>query len=274
MAYPFPDSSWNTGSLSAVPDRLLMPRMFGCFPTRSVALQRSECDGAAQISITVCYSAVSHPCRSNASRGVSSNSFSSPIFLRIRPLTLLLTDLDSGSVTPVGRTAFLSSGNWKPVVCFFSDFAGLDPVKAESHLGKLPWMLLEIVSRSSSADGKCAIRASQVASSMSKIIDQLSFHLPFSSIFAQARRRPTFTILSVSSAETDESVKMKFSIALFAIFSTVAMAELTKVPRSAKVAVRQDGSAQVQTAAMANANGEAVPFDTAGVYKDATNKGQ
>ncbi|KAI0114609.1 hypothetical protein F4776DRAFT_666755 [Hypoxylon sp. NC0597] len=67
---------------------------------------------------------------------------------------------------------------------------------------------------------------------------------------------------------------MKFSIALFAIFSTVAMAELTKVPRSAKVAVRQDGSAQVQTAAMANANGEAVPFDTAGVYKDATNKGQ
>ncbi|KAI0836917.1 hypothetical protein F5Y06DRAFT_298151 [Hypoxylon sp. FL0890] len=68
---------------------------------------------------------------------------------------------------------------------------------------------------------------------------------------------------------------MKFSIAIFAIFSTVAMAELTKVPRSEKAVVaRQDGSTQVQTAAMANANGEAVPFDTAGVYKDATAKGQ
>ncbi|KAI1412797.1 hypothetical protein F5Y13DRAFT_190003 [Hypoxylon sp. FL1857] len=67
---------------------------------------------------------------------------------------------------------------------------------------------------------------------------------------------------------------MKFSIAIFAIFSAVATAELTKVPRSAKVVARQGGGAQVQTAAMANANGEAVPFDTAGVYKDATTKGQ
>ncbi|KAI1136439.1 hypothetical protein F5Y05DRAFT_108404 [Hypoxylon sp. FL0543] len=67
---------------------------------------------------------------------------------------------------------------------------------------------------------------------------------------------------------------MKFSIAIFAIFSTLAMGELTKVPRSQKAVARQDAGAQVQTAAMANANGEAVAFDTAGVYKDATTKGQ
>ncbi|OTB02016.1 hypothetical protein M426DRAFT_322978 [Hypoxylon sp. CI-4A] len=67
---------------------------------------------------------------------------------------------------------------------------------------------------------------------------------------------------------------MKFSIALFTIFTTLAMGELTKVTRSAKkLGLRQDGSAQVQTASMVNAAGETVPFDTAGVYKDATKKG-
>ncbi|KAI1440158.1 hypothetical protein F5Y02DRAFT_361149 [Annulohypoxylon stygium] len=68
---------------------------------------------------------------------------------------------------------------------------------------------------------------------------------------------------------------MKFSIALFALFSTLAMAELKKVPRSEKsnIVSRQAGAAQVQTAAMSSANGDIVTFDTAGVYKDATNKG-
>ncbi|KAI6082044.1 hypothetical protein F4821DRAFT_264331 [Hypoxylon rubiginosum] len=69
---------------------------------------------------------------------------------------------------------------------------------------------------------------------------------------------------------------MKFSVAIFAIFTTVAMAELQKVPRSQKpakaVEVRQAG-AQVQTAAMSNANGDVVTFDTAGVYKASTEAG-
>ncbi|KAI1371298.1 hypothetical protein F4677DRAFT_450563 [Hypoxylon crocopeplum] len=65
---------------------------------------------------------------------------------------------------------------------------------------------------------------------------------------------------------------MKFSVAIFALFTTVAMAELKKVPRSEKVVARQ-ADAQVQTAAMSNANGEVIPFDTAGVYKAATEKG-
>ncbi|KAI4860580.1 hypothetical protein F4820DRAFT_452773 [Hypoxylon rubiginosum] len=70
---------------------------------------------------------------------------------------------------------------------------------------------------------------------------------------------------------------MKFSVAIFAIFTTVAMAELQKVPRSQKpakaVEVRQAGAAQVQTAAMSNANGDVVTFDTAGVYKASTDAG-
>ncbi|KAI1385405.1 uncharacterized protein F4822DRAFT_432256 [Hypoxylon trugodes] len=67
---------------------------------------------------------------------------------------------------------------------------------------------------------------------------------------------------------------MKFSVAIFAIFSTVAMAELTKVPRSQKAVARQaDAAAQVQTAVMASADGGIVPFDTAGVYKASTDKG-
>ncbi|KAI0895116.1 hypothetical protein F4806DRAFT_90737 [Annulohypoxylon nitens] len=68
---------------------------------------------------------------------------------------------------------------------------------------------------------------------------------------------------------------MKFSIAIFALFSTLVMAELKKVPRSEKsnIVSRQAGAAQVQTAAMSSANGDIVTFDTAGVYKDATNKG-
>ncbi|KAI1763513.1 hypothetical protein GGR53DRAFT_365422 [Hypoxylon sp. FL1150] len=64
---------------------------------------------------------------------------------------------------------------------------------------------------------------------------------------------------------------MKFSVAIFAIFTTVAMAELQKVPRSQKpvkaVVARQNGATQVQTAAMSDANGNVVTFDTAGVYK-------
>ncbi|KAI0377239.1 hypothetical protein F5Y04DRAFT_285184 [Hypomontagnella monticulosa] len=69
---------------------------------------------------------------------------------------------------------------------------------------------------------------------------------------------------------------MKFSVAIFALFTTVAMAELRKVPRSEKpnvVMARQDGSAQVQAASMSNANGEAIPFNAANVYKDSTAKG-
>ncbi|KAI2616814.1 hypothetical protein GGR54DRAFT_641405 [Hypoxylon sp. NC1633] len=58
---------------------------------------------------------------------------------------------------------------------------------------------------------------------------------------------------------------MKYSVAIFALF-TVATAELTKVPRSEKVAVRQ-ADALVQTAVMSNANGEVIPFDAANVYK-------
>ncbi|KAI1397052.1 hypothetical protein F4819DRAFT_490910 [Hypoxylon fuscum] len=67
---------------------------------------------------------------------------------------------------------------------------------------------------------------------------------------------------------------MKFSIAISLIFAAVATAELQKVPRSQKaVKVRQAGDAQVQTAAMSSANGDVVTFDTAGVYKAATDKG-
>lgn len=46
-----------------------------------------------------------------------------------------------------------------------------------------------------------------------------------------------------------------------------------KVPRSEKVVARQDGAASVQAASMSNANGEAIPFDAANVYKDSTSKG-
>ncbi|KAI1101623.1 hypothetical protein F4804DRAFT_293359 [Jackrogersella minutella] len=68
---------------------------------------------------------------------------------------------------------------------------------------------------------------------------------------------------------------MKFSIAIFALFSTLAMAELKKVPRSQKavIARQADPAAQVQTATMATANGDVIPFDAANVYKDSTAKG-
>ncbi|KAI0886458.1 uncharacterized protein GGS22DRAFT_113821 [Annulohypoxylon maeteangense] len=68
---------------------------------------------------------------------------------------------------------------------------------------------------------------------------------------------------------------MKYSVAIFALFSTLAMAELKKVPRSEKsnIVSRQAGAAQVQTAAMASANGDIIPFDTAGVYKASTDSG-
>ncbi|KAI0165274.1 hypothetical protein GGR52DRAFT_575366 [Hypoxylon sp. FL1284] len=60
---------------------------------------------------------------------------------------------------------------------------------------------------------------------------------------------------------------MKFSVAIFAIFTTVAMAELQKVPRSQKpdnALVRRQG-AKVQTSSMSDADGNVVDFDTAGV---------
>ncbi|KAI1468291.1 uncharacterized protein F4812DRAFT_361655 [Daldinia caldariorum] len=61
---------------------------------------------------------------------------------------------------------------------------------------------------------------------------------------------------------------MKLSVVLFGLFSTVAMAELTKVPRSQKpVVARQDGE-KVQAASMVDANGNIVAFNAAGVTKN------
>ncbi|KAH9905859.1 hypothetical protein F4778DRAFT_681762 [Xylariomycetidae sp. FL2044] len=70
---------------------------------------------------------------------------------------------------------------------------------------------------------------------------------------------------------------MKFSLAIFAL-AAVASAELTKVPRAQKAAqplrIRQAAdSPQVQTGAMSSADGTVVPFNTAGVYKAASDTG-
>ncbi|OTB18059.1 hypothetical protein K445DRAFT_20524 [Daldinia sp. EC12] len=61
---------------------------------------------------------------------------------------------------------------------------------------------------------------------------------------------------------------MKLSVIIFGLFTTVAMAELTKVPRSQKAVVaRQEGGEKVQTAAMVDADGNVVAFNAAGVAK-------
>ncbi|KAI0404744.1 hypothetical protein F4802DRAFT_597917 [Xylaria palmicola] len=58
---------------------------------------------------------------------------------------------------------------------------------------------------------------------------------------------------------------MKYTVALFALF-TVAMGQFVKV-------ARQAGGVDVQGAAMTTKNGEVVPFDSANVYKAATDAG-
>ncbi|KAI8951245.1 hypothetical protein F4801DRAFT_298813 [Xylaria longipes] len=58
---------------------------------------------------------------------------------------------------------------------------------------------------------------------------------------------------------------MKYTVAIFALF-TVAMGQFIKVPRQA-------GGAEVQTAAMSTKNGDVVPFDSANVYKAASDAG-
>ncbi|KAI1757614.1 hypothetical protein F4782DRAFT_525428 [Xylaria castorea] len=55
---------------------------------------------------------------------------------------------------------------------------------------------------------------------------------------------------------------MKYTVAIFALF-TVAMGQFIKVPRQA-------GGVQVQGAAMSTKDGQVVPFDTANVYKAAS----
>ncbi|KAI8960339.1 hypothetical protein F5Y11DRAFT_269946 [Daldinia sp. FL1419] len=60
---------------------------------------------------------------------------------------------------------------------------------------------------------------------------------------------------------------MKLSVFIFGLFTTVAMAELTKVPRSQKAVVRRQGE-KVQTAAMVDADGNVVPFNAASVAKN------
>ncbi|KAL7619902.1 hypothetical protein AAE478_010449 [Parahypoxylon ruwenzoriense] len=59
---------------------------------------------------------------------------------------------------------------------------------------------------------------------------------------------------------------MKFSIVIVSLFTAIASAELQKVRRQA-------GGASVQSAAMTNANGDVVPFNTAGVYKASVDAG-
>ncbi|KAI1645258.1 hypothetical protein F4815DRAFT_159847 [Daldinia loculata] len=61
---------------------------------------------------------------------------------------------------------------------------------------------------------------------------------------------------------------MKVSVIIFGLFTTVAMAELTKVPRSQKAVVARQAGEKVQTAAMVDADGNVVAFNAAGVAKD------
>ncbi|KAI0530338.1 hypothetical protein GGR58DRAFT_508547 [Xylaria digitata] len=58
---------------------------------------------------------------------------------------------------------------------------------------------------------------------------------------------------------------MKYTVAIFALF-TVAMGQFVKV-------VRQDSTVQVQGAAMSTKNGDVIPFDSANVYKAASDAG-
>ncbi|KAI0848768.1 hypothetical protein F5Y00DRAFT_262236 [Daldinia vernicosa] len=61
---------------------------------------------------------------------------------------------------------------------------------------------------------------------------------------------------------------MKVSTIIFGLFTTVAMAELTKVPRSQKAVVARQAGEKVQTAAMVDASGNVVAFNAADVTKD------
>ncbi|KAI1504060.1 hypothetical protein F5X99DRAFT_68487 [Biscogniauxia marginata] len=63
---------------------------------------------------------------------------------------------------------------------------------------------------------------------------------------------------------------MKYTVAIFALFA-VAMGSPVKTPKTNKV--RQAQGVSVQGSAMTTANGDVVPFDTAGVYKAATDAG-
>ncbi|KAI0005765.1 hypothetical protein F4779DRAFT_620907 [Xylariaceae sp. FL0662B] len=66
---------------------------------------------------------------------------------------------------------------------------------------------------------------------------------------------------------------MKYTVVLFALFAA-ATAELTKVQRPAGKIRRQAGAnPQVQNAVMTGADGTVKTFDTAGVYKAATDAG-
>ncbi|KAI0517037.1 hypothetical protein F5B22DRAFT_646391 [Xylaria bambusicola] len=63
---------------------------------------------------------------------------------------------------------------------------------------------------------------------------------------------------------------MKSAVVIFALF-TVAMGQFVKVPRAnGKISSRQDGGVEVQGAAMTNANGDVIPFDSENVYKAAS----
>ncbi|CAJ2509446.1 Uu.00g144720.m01.CDS01 [Anthostomella pinea] len=74
---------------------------------------------------------------------------------------------------------------------------------------------------------------------------------------------------------------MKYSAVILALCA-VAMGELTKVPRSNNVIApappafgrRQAAGVKTQDGAMSTADGAVVNFDTAGVYKAATEAGQ
>ncbi|KAI1131445.1 hypothetical protein F5Y10DRAFT_233665 [Nemania abortiva] len=70
---------------------------------------------------------------------------------------------------------------------------------------------------------------------------------------------------SFEASNQKTSVKMKYTVAIFALF-TVAMGQFVKV-------ARQDSTVQVQGAAMSAKNGDVVPFSTDGVYKAATDAG-
>ncbi|KAI1075984.1 hypothetical protein F5B20DRAFT_584735 [Whalleya microplaca] len=67
---------------------------------------------------------------------------------------------------------------------------------------------------------------------------------------------------------------MKYSVVLFALFAA-ASAELTKVQRPAGGQVRRQAAAnpQVQNAVMSGQDGTVKTFDTAGVYKAASDAG-
>ncbi|KAI0905970.1 hypothetical protein F4824DRAFT_504514 [Ustulina deusta] len=65
---------------------------------------------------------------------------------------------------------------------------------------------------------------------------------------------------------------MKSSVVIFALF-TVAMGQFVKVRREDSSVVRRQDSVPVQGAAMSNANGDVVAFDSANVYKAASASG-